>query len=479
MIPPIDPAAGSLPTSARVTNSALSAGVSRRTVLQGGIALAAALATGGLLSGCGGGKSSSKVSSSGKLRSVSTNKSQSGTVTLWVPATDLAKVFASVIPAFNAVYPNIKVNQVQVAIDTKLPPTLVSGAGVPDGAFWGDTNIPGQAAHFADLSDVMAQYKSDIVPYKVDVNTVNGRLVGVPWDTDPGLLYYREDLLNAAGVDPTTLTSYDSLLTAARALKAKNPNAKPIPLEQDPGLSLQWLEMFANQQQGVGMVDKSNKLHIDSDAYRNALTWIKAVSDEGLGTRQKFANTADVASLDDGTQSLCPWAVWWIFLPQGALKTSVGKWRVTSLPSWTPSGARSGVMGGSSFVIPAKAKNPDLAWLFYEFLVFNKTGYTAGFGKNATYPGGLNTVVPSYTPALDPATPLFSPISQLGNEPLWQTDIAAVKQIPAGYFIPTWFNQASTYLGANLQQLMDGKMSVDDVISKSSDEIQKNLINRA
>jgi ABC-type glycerol-3-phosphate transport system substrate-binding protein len=317
------------------------------------------------------------------------------------------------------------------------------------------------------------------VQYKLDVNTVNRRLVGIPWDTDPGLLYYREDILSAANIDPATLTSYDALLEAAREIKGRNPNARPIPLEQDPDLGMQWLMMMINQQQGTGLVDADGKLTIDTDAYRTALTWIKKVADENLGARSKFASTAQIAQADNGTISLVPWAIWFNFLVQSAFKTSAGHWRVAPLPAWTTGGARSGVMGGSSFVIPAKAANPQLAWLFYEHAIYSPEGYTAVFGSSTVYPNGLNTALPSVKSALKSSTPLFKPLAGLGNESLWQVGTTASLAIPPGYRMPSWFDQAATYLGANLQKLMDGKMSVDDVVKTSAADIQTNLVNRS
>jgi len=121
-----------------------------------------------------------------------------------------------VVPSFNQKYPSVKLNLVGVDIDTKLAPALISGTGVPDGSFFGDNSILGQAEHLTDVSSLMAKYTADTVQYKLDTNTVNGKLVGIPWDTDPGLLYYREDILSSAKVDPASLTSYDALLDAAR-----------------------------------------------------------------------------------------------------------------------------------------------------------------------------------------------------------------------------------------------------------------------
>jgi lactose/L-arabinose transport system substrate-binding protein len=444
--------------------------ISRRNIFK--LLGVGAVAGAGLTACAPGGSSSTK--SLGAAPSASTAK---GEATLWFNDDDVLKVFKTLVPSFNQKYPQVKLNLVGVDVATKLAPTLISGTGVPDGSFAADGVSAAHADQLYDLTTLMKPHTADTVQYKLDVNTVGGKLVGIPWDTDPGLFFYREDILSAAGVDPTQLTSYDALLDAARAVKGKNKNARPIPLEQDPDLGMQWLMMLVNQQQGSGLTDAAGNLTIDTDAYRAALTWIKTIVDEGLGERCKFASTAQIAEADNGTISIVPWAIWFNFLVQTALTKSSGHWRVQQLPAWTSGGARSGVMGGSSFVIPAKAAQPDLAWLFYEHALYSTEGITQDFGPNAVYPDGLNTALPSVKSALQGA-PLFHALPQLGNTSLWDVAAQASLAIPPGYHIPTWFDQAANYLGSNLQLLMDGKMSVDDVISTSVSGIKTNLVDR-
>jgi len=457
------------------TRRELAQPLGRRSFLRGAAGLGIATTVGGLAA-C---TPAPTDTGSRKLSTPSlTGESARGEVTIWSRQDDLHKVFDTVIPSFNKKYPNVKVKHVAIDVGAKLPPALVSGAGVPDGSFFEDVNIVGQAAHLLDLSDRMEPYKADTVKFKLDVVTVDDRLVGIPWDLDPGLLYYREDVLEQAGVDPAALKTYDDLLTAARTIKEKRPDAKPIHLERDPNLGQMWLELFANQQ-GTGMIDpQSGKPRLDSAEYRQILEWIQKVAQEGVGTRAQFVTPSDLQSLDKGTQCLIPWACWWSFVPQSSLKTSKGKWRVKQLPVWKEGGATSGVMGGSSFVIPAKAKNPELAWLFFEHLVYNEEGYTKVFGPNKVYPGGLNTVLPSYLPALNEDKPLFKPVAEFGNQNIWSEYVKAAKDIPAGYELPAYWTKSVNYLGTNLQRLMDGKSSPDEVISKSTKDIEKNLINR-
>ncbi|GHO45786.1 ABC transporter substrate-binding protein [Ktedonospora formicarum] len=436
--------------------------ISRRTFIStatGTLVAAAGLAA------CGGSASSNDLNST------------SGTITIWDRSGDLFQVFDATKESFNKKYPNIKVKHVAVDVDAKLPSTLATGVNVPDGAFYEDNNLPVLAAKYYDITDWIKPYTKDIVPFKLRVNTYNGRIVGIPWDLDPGLLYYREDMLQQAGVDPQSIETYDDLLTAAHNIQDKfGPKVKPIHLEQDPGLTQLWVEMFANQQ-GVSMVNEQGKLQLNSQPYLNIMNFLKRIRDENLGTRAVYYSPGDIAAIEADQVAFYPWAIWAVYGPELLFKKSKGKWRAMPLPAWTKGGTRAAVMGGSSFIIPKKAKNPHLAWLYYEHLVFSPEGYRAVYGPNKIYPGGLNTSMPSYLPALK--EPLFKNPAGLGDQDLWQVATGTVNNIPGNFTYATWYNQAVTYFGTNVQRMLDGQMTPQQVLDKSTSDIQTKLIARS
>ncbi|NEE04764.1 ABC transporter substrate-binding protein [Phytoactinopolyspora halotolerans] len=403
--------------------------------------------------------------------------SPSGEITIWDRSGDLYDVFDAAIDEFNHKYPDIVVHHEAVDIDAKLSNTLITGADVPDGVFLDDAKVAGFAEHLHDLSGVLEPYLDDIAGQKIDVNTVDGQIYGVPWDLNPGLLFYRADILDQLGIDPSSIETYDDLYDAAQQVKDANPDAAPIHLEQDAFLSQLWLEMFASQL-GTSLADENGELRLDSPEYRQVLEWLDQVNKAGLGARGEYLGPADLATLENGEQVFVPWAIWWDFAPQQLLPETSGKWRAMPLPAWDEGGARSGAMGGSSFVIPNDAENAELAWLFYEFLVFDSVGYEAVYGPNDVYPGGLNTSVPSYAPAADPDRPLFEPLDALGGQDLWPVAIEAGNEIPGGTPIPRWWAGAVEYLGNNLQRMFDGDLTPDEVIRRSTEEIQTNLVDR-
>ncbi|WP_426186011.1 ABC transporter substrate-binding protein [Microbacterium sp. TWP3-1-2b2] len=400
-----------------------------------------------------------------------------GEITIWDRSGDLFEVFDDVIDDFNEKYPGIKVNHEAVDINAKLQNTLITGTDVPDGVFLDDAMIGGFADHLWDLSDVLEPYADDIAPQKIDATTVGGGIYGVPYDLNPGLLYYNATALEAAGVDATTIETYDDLLAAARAYQETKPEAHPIHLEQSAFLGQLQLEMYASQL-GTSIADADGELRLDSPEYEQILTFLDTVQSEGLGTRAEYLTPTDIAELENGNQVFYPWAIWFDFAPQQLLPETSGDWRAMELPAWEDGGARSGAMGGSSFVLPKEGENSDLAWLFYEFLMYDEAGYSAVWGVNDIYPTGLNTSIPAYLPAADPAKPLFDPIEALGGQDLWKVATTAGAQIPSGTSIPSWWSGAVDYLGNDIQKMLDGDMTPAEVISDSTDSIQTNLIDR-
>lgn len=71
------------------------------------------------------------------------------------------------------------------------------------------------AEHLVDLTPYVGDAINDYFPAIVENNTVDGALVGIPYFTDAGLLYYRTDLLEKYGYEgpPTTWAELEEMAT--------------------------------------------------------------------------------------------------------------------------------------------------------------------------------------------------------------------------------------------------------------------------
>jgi trehalose/maltose transport system substrate-binding protein len=149
------------------------------------------------------------------------------------------------------------------------------------------------AQHFVDLrgkvpaAEVNAHFKGII-----DANTVNGKLVALPWFTDAGLLYYRTDLLKKYGYSAPPKT-WNELATMALKIQTGEQKTNKTFTgfvwqgKNYEGLTcnaLEWVVSFG----GGTIVDSAGKVTINNakaaQALDTAASWIRKISPAGVTT---------------------------------------------------------------------------------------------------------------------------------------------------------------------------------------------------
>jgi trehalose/maltose transport system substrate-binding protein len=73
------------------------------------------------------------------------------------------------------------------------------------------------APHALDLGQALGDARANYIETLISNNTVDGALVGIPWYTDAGVLYYRTDLLEKYGISGPP-QSWSELENAARTI---------------------------------------------------------------------------------------------------------------------------------------------------------------------------------------------------------------------------------------------------------------------
>ena len=114
----------------------------------------------------------------------------------------------------------IKVVWVPGSYTAKLSTGLIAGQG-PDLFETNLSSVLGfiTAGNILPLDSLMSDAdRQDFDPLSLSVNTVNGRLYGIPEVLDVCLLYYRPSVLKAAGIQPPT--TMDELIAASKALSS-------------------------------------------------------------------------------------------------------------------------------------------------------------------------------------------------------------------------------------------------------------------
>src|SRR5690606_14702126 len=129
------------------------------------------------------------------------------TIRFWAMGRE-AEVVAELLPAFEREHPGLRVEVQAIpwtAAHEKLL-TAYAADAMPDLLQLGNTWIPEFAALGA-LEPLQPRTNAsavidtaDYFPGILDTNRIDGQLLGVPWYVDTRLLFYRRDILRAAGV---------------------------------------------------------------------------------------------------------------------------------------------------------------------------------------------------------------------------------------------------------------------------------------
>lgn len=125
---------------------------------------------------------------------------------------------------YNQTHPGVKVTVEYLeneAYKAKLP-TLLQSEDKPDIIYsWGGGVMRAQdeAGYLMDLSEARADLEKNIFPAALDAYSIDGKLVGVPYDFSQVALYYNKALMEKAGVDPKSMETWDGFLAAVKKLK--------------------------------------------------------------------------------------------------------------------------------------------------------------------------------------------------------------------------------------------------------------------
>lgn len=355
------------------------------------LSVVALAATSALVAGCAAG---------GPAADPVATETPTGEVTFWSFLSGMSDVAA----AFNASQDDITVNFEEIPNGanggyTKLSAAIESGSG-PDVVGIEYDRLPGFVAA-EQLAPVDGLVSGDVLgDYDEQVRNLvsfGDAAYALPYDAPPMVIWYRQDVLEAAGVDvPTT---WDEFEDAARAVKAVNPDAYLTSFfTNEPQLApMSWqagAEWFSVE-------DDSWKVAIDDDESQEVADYWQRLIDEGLVKKQLGFSDEWTADLNSGVVNAWVGGSW----SASALKTRTeasgqeGKWIAAAPPSWDgePSGALS---GGTSFAIPENSDNAAAAAVFLEWLVTSPDAIEARGAVGTAYLAypGLNDVAASVAP---------------------------------------------------------------------------------
>lgn len=125
---------------------------------------------------------------------------------------------------YNAAHPGVNVVVEYLeneAYKAKLP-TLLQSEDKPNIIYsWGGGVMRAQdaAGYIEDISAARSDLEKNVYSAALDAYSIDGRLVGIPYDFSQVALFYNKALIDQAGVDPKSMETWDGFLAAIKKLK--------------------------------------------------------------------------------------------------------------------------------------------------------------------------------------------------------------------------------------------------------------------
>jgi trehalose/maltose transport system substrate-binding protein len=239
-----------------------------------------------------------------------------------------------------------------------------------------DVIWPGILAEFAeDLNPALGGGMKDFFPAIVANNTVGGKLIGVPWFTDAGLLYYRTDLLKKYGFDKPPAT-WKELEDMAKKIQdgeraAGNADFWGFVWQGNAyeGLTCDALEWQVSNG-GGNIVEPDGTISINNPqaiaAFDRAKAWIGTISPPGVTTYKEEEARGVWQAGNAAFMRNWPYAYG---LGQAADSKIKNKLDVLPLPKGDGPNARNAdTLGGWQLMVNKNSKNKDAAIEFVKFL---------------------------------------------------------------------------------------------------------------
>ncbi|CAH2407181.1 ABC transporter substrate-binding protein [Mesorhizobium ventifaucium] len=323
---------------------------------------------------------------------------QSGEITIWswdVAASSLK----ATIEGFNKQFPDIKVTVQDLGnnpiYDKSIAGCAAGGEGLPDIV----TIENGEAENywsqfpdcFVDLHTLgyTAEDQAKFPDFKRTELEVEDKAYAMPWDSGPVAMYYRRDFYEKAGVDPTSIKTWDDFIAAGKKIQEANPGVKMT--NADFNGDSEFFRMIANEQGCAYFAADGQSITVNQPACVASMTKIKEMNDAGIITSADWSTK--ITNNTAGTVATQMYGGWY----EGTIRTEwpdgSGKWGVYLMPSLTADGPRAANLGGSSLAITSVSNNKEAAYAYLKYSLATNEGQIAmlkGFG-----------LVPSLISALD------------------------------------------------------------------------------
>ena len=324
-----------------------------------------------MLLGCSAGSEKSDSKKSSKSESGGTTEMKvdgdATTINVWTFIELHQKFYTEMAKKWNEEHPDKKVklvlsNMQYDDMHNKLSLALESGKGAPDvvdielGKFPSFTN--GKIG-LMDLTDAIAPYKDNVVESRLDIYGKDGKYYGFPTHVGTTVAFYNDDLLKEAGIDYTTIKTWDDFKAAG--VKYHEKTGKNFACAET---TAQWMVNLMLAQKGTDYLDKDGNLDLTNDKVVEVLQYIKDMQDAGaLATVAggQPDNEEAYPEYNSGNFAVQIMPFWQTSRFTNYMSDLEGKIAIAAPPVFGDNDAVKTICGGTGTAVVKSSKNADLA----------------------------------------------------------------------------------------------------------------------
>lgn len=375
--------------------------------------------------------------------------------------------FKKYVDKYNASQDKVKIDYQVVPADTwpqKLKAAQAAGKA-PDVATTNYGNIAAGVANgqFADLDGLIpAKAFDDIKDNVRSFVTIGGKHYAYPMLVEPStVLYYRTDLVQAAGLDPKSPPkTWDELLEWAKKLTQGDTKGMTIAsVAADLGWSSWGLQYSACGHLPIN--DDWSKAEATEPCFAKLADFYKALYQGGLMPQQPKVGYADATPYGQGEVAMMADGSWAVGQLKNDFPDMVAKTAVAPFPSMAGSPDKTtATLGGWTLTVDGKSKAKQQAADFIKYLLAGDPAIMADFFKTSGY--SKFTVRTSVDQAL-------ADTPEAHNDPFMK--IISDEIVPNGKQEPAYPWDISLAFGTALESAMKGSADVQTSLKTADDAI--------
>ncbi len=301
-----------------------------------------------------------------------------GPVTLnwYAHAATLSNTQAEIVEEFNKTYPDIRINVIELPEDTsgKLQALLIALRSGDSSIDFFNADVTWTATFAsAGLIEPMEEYfpsseRAKFLPGTIDAASYNGKVWGIPFRTDAGVLYYRSDLLEKYNHDvPSTYSELFSISEEIIQKENSGMYALVGSLANGEGLTCNAVEWFYSN--GGAVID-NDKIVIDSPRNVQILQLMVDAYENNLmpeGVLSYGSGDARASMFQEKQVFMRAWPKAYAMGQDPANSKVVGKLGVAPLPRGPQGSKGISVLGGWQLFMNKNSENKEAAALFMQF----------------------------------------------------------------------------------------------------------------